>query len=59
MAFVIATGFQTEKGKLIREILFTPEISIDFYKDSLSYLFWLSIAAILGYIIALPFKIKF
>ncbi|KAM3141923.1 hypothetical protein pb186bvf_006009 [Paramecium bursaria] len=59
VAFVIATGFQTEKGKLIREILYTPEISIDFYKDSLSYLIWLSIAAILGYIIALPFKLKF
>jgi cation-transporting ATPase 13A3/4/5 len=31
LAFVIATGFNTKKGELIREIMLTPDYSFNFY----------------------------
>lgn len=59
LAFVVSTGFNTKKGELIREVMLTPDYSFDFYDDSMRYLKYLSIVAIVGYLIALPFKIYF
>lgn len=57
VALVSETGFNTMKGQLIRSIMFSPENSFKFYRDSLKYIMVLSILSVIGYIISLPSKI--
>ena len=49
------TGFETEKGNLIRNILFPKKVESKFIKDSYKYIIILSIISIIGFLISLPF----
>lgn len=39
--------------------MLTPDYSFNFYEDSLQYLKYLGLVAVVGYLIALPFKIYY
>jgi cation-transporting ATPase 13A3/4/5 len=54
LALVTRTGYQTLKGKLVRVILFPKPTKFKFYRDSLLFILFLGIAAIVGYIVVIP-----
>jgi len=58
MGVVSSIGFDTEKGNLIRSILFPREVEFKFQKDSVRYIFFMGFLSVMGFVIALPFMIK-
>ena len=58
MGLVAYTGFNTEKGNLIRSILFPKEVEFKFQKDSIRYIMFMGCVSVIGFFIALPFMIK-
>jgi len=57
-AVVLSTGFKTEKGNLIRSILFPKESEFKFKKDSISFIYFMGCMALIGYFASFPFAIK-
>jgi cation-transporting ATPase 13A2 len=55
MALVKSTGFNTEKGNLIRSILFPVEVEFKFKKDSVRYILFMACLSVLGFAVSLPF----
>ena len=55
---VIRTGYVTTKGNLVRDILYPKPNKFKFYSDSLKFIFFMSILALLGFFCTLPFMIK-
>lgn len=48
LAVVVRTGFSTSKGELVRSILYPKPMGFKFYKDSLKFILFLFIVAIIG-----------
>jgi cation-transporting ATPase 13A2 len=59
LAIVSSIGFNTEKGNLVRNILFPKEIKIKFQKDSLKYILFMGTLAIIGFLIVLRYMILY
>lgn len=55
---VISTGFNTEKGSLVRSILYPKKIKIAFQFESVKFIIIMFILGIIGYIINIVFMIK-
>jgi len=51
---VLATSFNTEKGNLVRSILFPKESELKFKKDSIKYIIIMTVLCLIGYFISLP-----
>lgn len=45
---VIRTGFATQKGQLIRSIMYPKEVDFKFYLDSMKFVFMLFVVALFG-----------
>jgi len=45
---VIRTGYATEKGRLIRSILYPKDVSFKFYSDAIKFTFFLAFLAAIG-----------
>jgi cation-transporting P-type ATPase 13A2 len=58
MGLVCSIGFNTEKGNLIRSILFPKEVEFKFQKDSIRYILFMGFLSIIGFLISLPFMIE-
>lgn len=58
LAIVLYTGFNTEKGSLIRSILFPKESESRFEKDSIKYILFMGLLCIIGFCVSLPFLIR-
>jgi cation-transporting ATPase 13A2 len=58
LGLVYSTAFNTEKGNLIRSILFPKETEFKFKSDSIKYIFFMAFLSIIGYIITLPLMIE-
>lgn len=48
LARVVRTGFNTSKGSLVKSILFPTPVGLQFYKDSLKFVFVLFVIAAFG-----------
>ena len=48
LAVVVRTGFSTAKGDLVRSILYPKPMGFKFYQDSLKFILFLFVVAILG-----------
>lgn len=57
LALVINTGFNTEKGNLVRSIVFPKDTEVKFRVESLKIIFFMVYLAIFGYCVAFPFMI--
>lgn len=55
---VTATGFQTTKGSLVRDILYPKKIHFKFYDDGLKFVGIMALVAILGFVVVTPIMIK-
>lgn len=55
LAIAINTGFNTEKGKLIRSILFPKELVFKFQTDSWRYILFMAFMSIFGFLIAVKY----
>lgn len=53
-AIVIRTGFTTVKGRLIRSIMYPKPNKFKFYEDSLKFIVFLLVLAIIGFCICIP-----
>jgi len=58
MGIVSTIGFNTEKGNLIRNILFPKEIKFKFQRDSIRYIIFMGCLALIGFFIIMPFMIE-
>lgn len=58
MGLVSSIGFNTEKGNLIRSILFPKEVEFKFQKDSIRYILFMGFLSVIGFLISLPFMIE-
>jgi len=58
LAVALHIGFKSEKGNLIRSILFPKESEIKFKKDSINFIYFMGVMALLGYFASFPFAIK-
>lgn len=57
IALVLQTGYNTQKGSLIRSILFPKPIKNKFQSESVKYIILMGIVGILGYCISIPFML--
>ena len=57
MALVISTGFNTEKGNLIRTILYPKDTEYRFQKDSVKYILFMGFLAMVGLASTIPFEV--
>jgi len=58
LALAIATGFNTEKGNLIRSILYPKDSEYRFQKDSVKYILLMGSLTIIGFLVSIPFMIE-
>jgi len=58
LAVVLATGFNTEKGNLVRSILFPKQNDFKFQKDSIKYILFMACFTLLGFAASIPFLLK-
>lgn len=58
LGLVFSTAFNTEKGNLIRSILFPKEVEFKFKSDSVKYILFMACLSFTGFLISLPFMIK-
>jgi len=58
VAVVVATGFNTEKGNLIRSILFPKANEFQFQKDSVKYILFMALLSFIGFGISVPFMLS-
>jgi cation-transporting ATPase 13A2 len=58
LALVLNTGFNTEKGNLVRSIIFPKDTEVKFRVDSIKIIFFMAFLAIIGYLVMLPFMIR-
>jgi len=58
LGIAIATGFNSQKGNLIRTILYPPIKSFQFKKDSMKYIIFMGFVSIIGFLITLNCMIK-
>lgn len=58
LGLVTNTGFLTTKGSLVREILYPKEITFQFYKDGLKFVFIMAIIAVIGFFGNLPIMLE-
>lgn len=58
LAIVLATGFNTEKGNLIRSILFPKKNEFKFQKDSVKYIFFMACFSLIGFSLSIPFLVR-
>lgn len=58
LAMVYSTAFNTEKGNLVRSILFPKESNFKFKNDSIKYIVIMAILSGLGFLIAFPFMVS-
>ncbi|CAK89910.1 unnamed protein product (macronuclear) [Paramecium tetraurelia] len=59
IALVTQTAFNTQKGQLIRSIMFPVQNSFKFYADSMKFVGIMAILAVIGFIITVPNKIDY
>ncbi len=59
LAIVLSTGFNTEKGNLIRTILYPKEMDSKFQSDSVKFLIFMGVISIIGFGISLPYMIEY
>ena len=52
------TGFNTEKGNLIRSIIFPKESEFNFKTDSVKYIYFMACLSVIGFTASLPFLIS-
>mmetsp|Transcript_9620 Transcript_9620/g.18746 ORF Transcript_9620/g.18746 Transcript_9620/m.18746 type:complete len:1093 (+) Transcript_9620:13-3291(+) len=57
-AVVTKTGFSTQKGRLMRSILYPKPNKFKFYEDSLKFVTVLAILAILGFSASIPLQVS-
>lgn len=58
IALVLNTGFNTEKGNLVRSIVYPKDTEVKFKVDALKYIFVTASLAVIGYCICLPVMIS-
>jgi magnesium-transporting ATPase (P-type) len=58
LAVVLSTGFNTEKGNLVRSILFPKQNDFKFQKDSIKYILFMACFTLLGFAASIPFLLK-
>jgi len=58
MGLVRSTGFLTNKGSLVRDILYPRIIRFKFYRDSLKFVFIMGLIAFIGFCISFPTLLK-
>jgi len=58
LGLVIRTAFVTTKGNLVRDILYPKPNKFRFYQDSLKFISFMGILAVLGFMGTLPFMIE-
>jgi len=58
LGVVLNTGFNTEKGNLIRPIIFPKESEFNFKTDSVKYIYFMACLSIIGFSISLPFLLN-
>jgi len=58
LGVVLNTGFNTEKGNLIRSIIFPKESEFNFKTDSVKYIYFMACLSIIGFSISLPFLLN-
>lgn len=58
MGLVYSTAFNTEKGNLMRSILYPKEVEFKFKKDSIKYILFMACLSIFGFGVSLPFMIR-
>jgi cation-transporting ATPase 13A2 len=58
LGIVESIGFNTEKGNLIRQILFPVDTEYKFQKDSVRYILFMAFLSAIGFSISIPFYIK-
>jgi cation-transporting P-type ATPase 13A2 len=58
LALAITTSFNTEKGNMIRSILFPKPTEQKFQKDSIKYILVMGIVSIIGFFSTLPFLLR-
>ena len=49
IALVIRTGFVTTKGSLVRDILYPKPVNFKFYRESIYFVFAMSLVALIGF----------
>jgi cation-transporting ATPase 13A2 len=57
LGIVESIGFDTEKGNLIRQILFPVDMEFKFQKDSTRYIIFMACLSVIGFFVSLPFYI--
>ena len=58
LALVLSTGFDTEKGNLVRSILYPKANEFKFQKDSVKYILFMACLSFAGFGISIPFMMK-
>lgn len=58
MGLVRSTGFLTNKGGLVRDILYPKMMKFKFYADSLKFVFIMGLVALAGFLVALPTMLR-
>ena len=58
LGLVIRTAFVTTKGNLVRDILYPKPNKFKFYADSLKFIFFMGLIAILGFLCTLPIMLN-
>jgi len=54
LGFVVRSGFDTMKGRLVRSFLYSKPENFKFYRDALKYLFVMFLIAIIAFLVAIP-----
>jgi cation-transporting ATPase 13A3/4/5 len=57
LGLVESIGFNTEKGNLIRQILFPVDTEYKFQKDSVRYILFMACLSMIGFLVSIPFYI--
>lgn len=58
LAVVLNTGFNTEKGNLVRSIIHPKDTEVKFKVDAVKYVFVMAALAIVGYFLSLPYLLE-